>query len=214
MGNLEHLSISSDDSIWDEGDLDQPQAEEKEVIISQPVDHSYTSLQCNLPSSLKMTDIDKEPQSAPQSNTTEQLPQCFQISSTTDFIQKPRRPSKAQLSIFGRSLKSNRKSPERNNLRDKNWNYPRISNGELLPVGKRKNETNPVLSKWRRSAACFRPSCKSYLMDDREASKSKFPNKAFESCHDREELDAAEALTSLSRTTQINITDVHDRSFS
>ncbi|KAL0273539.1 UNVERIFIED_CONTAM: hypothetical protein PYX00_006170 [Menopon gallinae] len=142
IGNLEHLSISSDDSIWEEADLDQPQ-----------VDHSYTSLQ---------------------------------------------------------SLRPNRRSLERprNNLRDRNWNYQRVSQSdELLPIGKRKRETNPVLlSKWRRSAACFRPSCKSYLIDGTESCKSKIPNKTFESCHDREELDAAEALTSLSRTTHIKFT--------
>lgn len=65
-----------------------------------------------------------------------------------------------------------------------------------------KQEGDPaLLSKWRKSAALFQPSCKTHLPAEFSGKKTKSAWKQFEGLHDREVLDAAEALTYLSRAS-------------
>lgn len=58
-----------------------------------------------------------------------------------------------------------------------------------------------LLSKWRKSAALFQPSCKSHLPAEFPGKKSLSTWKQLDVVNDREVLDAAEALTFLSRAS-------------
>lgn len=63
-----------------------------------------------------------------------------------------------------------------------------------------KQEGDPaLLSKWRKSAALFQPSCKNHLPAEFSGKKSRSTWKQSDGANDREVLDAAEALTYLSR---------------
>lgn len=220
LGNVEHLSISSDDSIWEESEPVQFNQcnEVKPPKHEQPVDHCYSSVQ-----SIIKKPLDPRKHSISSQTTTDHtnksdcLPQCFQISSTTDFVTEfpkavkirkkmnfSKKPHTTNDKIFNKHLGNKRKKPPR----DKNWNYRkmmeefRATSNHFISSKECQIEGDPfLLSKWRKSVALFQPSCKMYTSSGGVQKKGKSLFKNYENLHGKEELDAAEALTFLSRAS-------------
>ncbi|KAJ8958835.1 hypothetical protein NQ318_019597 [Aromia moschata] len=160
QGNVEHFSICSDDSIWEEP--------EDESYSGRVVDHSYTYAN-------RLNNNDGDVQD-----------QCYFVSSTTEndaegnpFSQPS---SKYKSHIMEKYLRDCQKPDE---------------------VG---DEGKPsMISKWLESAANFKPSENSYLdwTLSRSSKKSRRvaePTNGSLLAHGREELDAAEALTTLANS--------------
>lgn len=179
-GNVEHFSICSDDSIWEEMETrgsneykipSQPDLLNlKPNYESNPIDHTYT-------------DCDSKPDTL--NNNTESQNQCFLISSTTenDVEHNPFAQQKYKNHIMEKYLRDCQKPAD-----------------FLEEVAK-----PSMISKWLESAVNFRPSENNYLnWTLSKAHRKKLCKKngsAQENGvyvqHGREELDAAEALTTL-----------------
>lgn len=221
LGNVEHLSISSDDSIWEESDFDHSNLCDSKLTSPQipPIDHCYSTPRGT---SHKVSESKRSSLSITQTEQpikTDYLPQCFQISSTTDFVTEPQRTQKSRRKInFSRkssnsrtnekTLKKHLDSKVKKSVRDKNWNYKRMmdelkaSSGRILCSKEFQIEGDPLLlSKWKKSAARYQPSNRTYSNASSVRRKAKNFQRQYENFHGREELDAAEALTFLSRAS-------------
>ncbi|EEB17353.1 conserved hypothetical protein [Pediculus humanus corporis] len=167
MGNVEHLSISSNDSIWDETDIDKS---DKNQIKRYLPDNDYpddcpTFFRVGVKNNINNCNLScfSKPE---QTNKSDYLPQCFQISSTS--------------------------TDQKNILRTNN----------KCRLG---NNNSSLLTKWKKSAALFQPNKKKYSTVEFIQKKSNGFLIKFDHFHGREELDAAEALTFLSRASSNNL---------
>ncbi|XP_065164989.1 homeobox protein Mohawk isoform X2 [Atheta coriaria] len=162
QGNVEHFSICSEDSIWQELEAGKSDSDYNDDLGSAMRSSNATSA------------------------TTERCavqPQCFFISSTTEGAECVEDNPFAQHNKYKSHIMEKY-------LRDcqnpANYEYSEITKPSMI-------------SRWLESAANFKPSEKNYLyfheVDEKvEEKKSKCKNQA---PHGREELDAAEALTTL-----------------
>lgn len=188
-GNVEHFSICSDDSIWEEeteetkssgeyrASKTDPFSSNKLNHELNPVDHSYT-IKRDSPKILNNNN-----NSESQNNH-----QCFFVSSTTenDAEQNPFSLHKYKNQIMEKYLRDCREPTSDTLMED-------VSKPSMI-------------SKWLESAVNFRPSENNYLnwtlskvnnKNKRGIKKKMGMNGVYTHQHGREELDAAEALTTL-----------------
>lgn len=143
-GSVEQFSLSSNDSIW--GEMEEP----KTVCTPEKTPPRESCISASYPE-----------------------PQCFQVTSTSDF-KRQRRRVKGSI--------------------DRNGNYPPRQSGEGAPL---------LLRRWLESASCFQPHDGSYLPQTAFHYKtSTLYEDILSSMPGREELDAAEALTFLARASR------------
>ncbi|XP_022912950.1 homeobox protein Mohawk [Onthophagus taurus] len=192
QGNVEHFSICSDDSIWEDDsvqhhsvEIDAEQYEDfvrqnsfarenDEFLDKNLLDHCYT--------------IEGE-------NNNIQA-QCYYISSTTenDIQEVPQQANKYKSHIMEKYLRDCQKVE---NTSSNNNNYE----DEIAKPS--------IISKWRESAANFRPSEKNYLhwtltkTQKKKKIKNNYDGGNYQQ-HGREELDAAETLTRLANAYNAN----------
>lgn len=177
QGNVEHFSICSDDSIWEDSDKNYD-------YCSASYDTSVDYL--STPKKLHETSEHFN------NNTNELQNQCYYISSTTEI--------EADLNPFSQSSNKYKNQIIEKYLKD--CQKPEHQFGKSLI-----EENKPsMISKWLESAANFKPSENNYI----EWTFPKLPRKKvkktvenFENLlliHGREELDAAEALTTLANS--------------
>ena len=225
MGNVEHLSISSNDSIWDETDIDKS---DKNRIKRYLPDNDYpddcpTFFRVGVKNNINNCNLScfSKPE---QTNKSDYLPQCFQISSTSDFLLKPPKindNSNKKTNYLKKSRQLNKKFNDTTKkhfnkpVRDKNWNYKKMINDVNTGTGQKilrtnnkcrlDNNNSSLLTKWKKSAALFQPNKKKYSTVEFIQKKSNGFLIKFDHFHGREELDAAEALTFLSRASSNNL---------
>lgn len=191
-GNVEHFSICSDDSIWGENETRSsddyklpPHDLKPDLLTSKPnyepnpaMDHSYTERD-----PIKPETLNNNTESEPHQN------QCFLISSTTEndvLEHNPFAQQKYKNHIMEKYLRDCQKPPS----------------DFLEDVAK-----PSMISKWLESAVNFRPSENNYLnwtLSKGHRKKCGKKNGVSQESvngvylqHGREELDAAEALTTL-----------------
>lgn len=176
QGNVEHFSICSDDSIWED-------SEKNYDYCSETYETSTEYLSTSKPY--------KNDQYF-NNNTNEIQNQCYYISSTTepepDFNPFSQSSNKYKSQIIEKYLKDCQK--------------PDNQFGQNMV-----EETKPsMISKWLESAANFKPSENNYIEWSFPKESKKKQKKTVESIenllliHGREELDAAEALTTLANS--------------
>ncbi|CAH0556870.1 unnamed protein product [Brassicogethes aeneus] len=169
QGNVEHFSICSEDSIWEEPedsyeeDYDYKFNEDQPNESNDPEDHRYYS----------------------NNNNQDVQNQCYYVSSTTE-IESESHP-------FVQTNNKYKSHIMEKYLRD--CQKPEFA----------KNEDKPsMISKWLESAVNFKPSENSYLdwsvpQKQKRKIKKNLPQENSDAwlIHGKEELDAAEALTTL-----------------
>lgn len=174
-GNVEHFSICSDDSIWEENET---RSSEDYKIQSQNVKVESHILKSNYESNAVDHNYTEKPDTL--NNNTESQNQCFLISSTTE--------NDVEYNPFAQQKYKNH-----------------IMEKYLRDCQKPEDAAKPsMISKWLESAVNFRPSENSYLnWTLSKGHRKKCCKKNQETVngvyvqHGREELDAAEALTTL-----------------
>lgn len=210
QGNVEHFSICSDDSIWrDDGNTRIYDSEsEKQYEIDHyeqqkpilesvhrkhPQDHCYT-----LETNHKTIPLINNNNSIEQNHHSSQA-QCYFISSTTEneFENNP----------FSQSANKYKSHIMEKYLRDCQKPENHVPNSDECGNYEEELSKPSIISKWRESAAKFRPSENNYLHWTLTKTQKKKNKKR--SCNiidaglgnyqqrGREELDAAETLTRL-----------------
>lgn len=203
--------MSSNDSIWEEPEVKQltPAGtclsgdSTKEPGVCS-LDHSYT---------------------ATVDNKEISQPQCFQISSTSDFVpeKKIKKTKHKKVNLHNKQTRLKNQKTQIINKYFKRFSYF-CKKDKTLSLEYKKCEKNfskislnkqpeveeevrgtLLLTKWLKSAACFQPREKNYLTVEKNVFKlNKTNHKETHDwaniVHDREELDAAEALTFLSKS--------------
>ncbi|XP_049822063.1 uncharacterized protein LOC109601869 isoform X2 [Aethina tumida] len=181
QGNVEHFSICSDDSIWEEPEDGYEDEYHNEGYsnssphykeIANPADHSYTYRD-----------------NIYNNNNQEQQNQCYYVSSTTE-------PELEAANPFSQSTKY------KNHIMEK---YLRDCQKPEFTDANKTDDKPSMISKWLESAANFKPSENSYLDWTFQQKQKKKPKKVAQEVntwqvHGREELDAAEALTTLANS--------------
>ncbi|XP_028134207.1 homeobox protein Mohawk isoform X1 [Diabrotica virgifera virgifera] len=162
QGNVEHLSICSNDSIWEESDKTSSYTNDKYAQEKHLYEETYFN-----------------------NNNNDIQNQCYYISSTTE---------------------NDHENPfSQNTCKYKNHMMEKYLRDCQKPF-QTSDDTKPMMSKWLKSAANFIPSESSYL--DWTLSKININKKRLKinehgvdvMMHGREELDAAEALTTLANS--------------
>ncbi|GJQ83537.1 hypothetical protein Trydic_g10889 [Trypoxylus dichotomus] len=206
QGNVEHFSICSDDSIWqDDGatqiydsgsekQYDQERFDTKydiETIQNNPQDHCYT-----------IESEDKNAAFINNNNITNNhstQAQCYLISSTTE--------NECETNPFSQSPNKYKKHFMEKYLRDCQKPENIVPNSDDCNNYDDESSKPSMFSKWRESAVKFRPSKKNYLYwtllkPQKKKNKKQTCNNNDAALgnyqqHGREELDAAETLTRL-----------------
>ncbi|KAJ8930393.1 hypothetical protein NQ314_016820 [Rhamnusium bicolor] len=189
QGNVEHFSICSDDSIWEEpeSNFEDEMCDKKSYstdlynLANNQVEHSYTYQEKNCINN-NITDIQN---------------QCYFISSTTE--------TDLEANPFSQATNSKYK----NHIMEK---YLRDCQKPEYNLQEPIDENKPsMISKWLESAANFKPSESSYLdwtfskSSKKKNKKTTEPTTNLLLMHGREELDAAEALTTLANSRSYKI---------
>ncbi|KAK6623262.1 hypothetical protein RUM43_009114 [Polyplax serrata] len=207
LGNVELLSISSDDSIWEEPDVEPSKRYDAVVTTisstkNKSADHSYSSVQ-DEPSKVKIQ----------SEQSIDYLHQCFQISSTTDFVTEPGKLGQTEKKckstrktrgVRDKTIKkrTDKKLKVKKPIRDDNWNYRKMRDDfqedRTRVTCSITGEDAHLLSPCKKKGSFFRPVSRVHLHKKREEIGN-FQNNT--SSHGKEELDAAEALTFLSRAS-------------
>lgn len=173
QGNVEHFSICSDDSIWEDSNKNYDYCSE-----------TYES----------STEYRKTSNEFPNfnNNSSEMQNQCYYISSTTE--------TEVDLNPFSQSTNKYKNQIIEKYLKD-------CQKPENMFVQNHIEETKPsMISKWLESAANFKPSENNYIEWTFPKTPKKKVKKTVETIqnllliHGREELDAAEALTTLANS--------------
>ncbi|KAF7281380.1 uncharacterized protein LOC143202905 [Rhynchophorus ferrugineus] len=167
QGNVEHFSICSDDSIWEEEEdgYDEAQFQKfEEKFARNQITQDCTQIYNN--------------------NNSEVQNQCYYVSSTTEIEQDNPFSNKFKNHIMKKFAKEN-------------MNY---SNNESV-------EDKPsMIAKWLQSAEKFTPNENSFIdwrfPKTQKRKHAKTDNDNFMLVHGKEELDAAEALTSLANSSR------------
>lgn len=179
QGNVEHFSICSDDSIWED-------TETKYDYYSECYENNETDGFLN--SSKQFAENNQHF----NNNTNDLQNQCYYISSTTEI--------EPELNPFSQTSNKYKNQIIEKYLKD--CQKPENRFNENLV-----EENKPsMISKWLESAANFKPSENNYIEWSFSKPIKKKTKKAVESfdslllIHGREELDAAEALTTLANS--------------
>lgn len=174
QGNVEHFSICSDDSIWEDSDKNFDYCSE---TYETSTEYLNTTKQFH-----ETTHFNN--------NANELQNQCYYISSTTE--------PESDLNPFSQSSNKYKNQIIEKYLKDCQTNRY----GQSLI-----EENKPsMISKWLESAANFKPSENNYIEWTLPKQPKKKVKKVVESLetllliHGREELDAAEALTTLANS--------------
>ncbi|XP_018569644.1 iroquois-class homeodomain protein irx-3 isoform X2 [Anoplophora glabripennis] len=183
QGNVEHFSICSDDSIWEEPDtysnfddeINDRISIDKKKSTSASADHSYTY-------------PDKK---CFNNNNSDVQNQCYYVSSTTE--------TDPEANPFAQTA-----NKYKNHIMEK---YLRDCQKPEYRVDETGDANKPsMISKWLESAANFKPSENNYIDWTFSRSSKKKCKKTVDTAnsmlliHGREELDAAEALTTLANS--------------
>lgn len=184
QGNVEHFSICSDDSIWEEPETnsnfddeanDRISSTGRKKLTNTSVEHSYTYPE----------------KKCFNNNNSDIQNQCYFVSSTTE--------TDLEANPFSQTANKYKNHIMEKYLRD--CQKPEYHEEETS------EESKPsMISKWLESAANFKPSENSYIDWTFSKSAKKKNKKAIEPTnnllliHGREELDAAEALTTLANS--------------
>lgn len=206
QGNVEHFSICSDDSIWqddgntqlyDSGSEKQYETDlfdtkyDIETVQNNQQDHCYTiEAETKNISFVNNNNIN---------NNHPGQPQCYFISSTTE--------NEYETNPFSQSANKYKSHIMEKYLRDCQKPENTVPNSDDCNNYEEEMSKPSMISKWRESAAKFKPSEKNYLhWTFKKAQKKKNKKPACNNNdidvggyqqHGREELDAAETLTRL-----------------
>lgn len=177
QGNVEHFSICSDDSIWEDSEKNYDYS--SETVYNGSVE--YLSTQKEFHDTTKHFN----------NNINELQNQCYYISSTTE--------TETDLNPFSQASNKYKNQIIEKYLKD--CQKPENQFNQNI------EENKPsMISKWLESAANFKPSENNYIewsIPKSSKKKIKKTTDTFENLlliHGREELDAAEALTTLANS--------------
>ncbi|XP_050306594.1 homeobox protein Mohawk-like [Anthonomus grandis grandis] len=178
QGNVEHFSICSDDSIWEEPDIIYDDAELQkfeERFAKNQSDHSYGQFYHVNNNNNNNNNIDN----------SDLQNQCYFVSSTTEVTEQPENP-------FSQSA-----NKYKNHIMEK---YMRDCQNEP--------DKSTMIAKWLQSAERFRPNEGNYIdwsfnkPQKKKQQLHKGDDGVYLGQHGKEELDAAEALTSLANASR------------
>ncbi|XP_066137807.1 uncharacterized protein [Euwallacea fornicatus] len=180
QGNVEHFSICSEDSIWEEPECTYDDAELQkfeEQFAKTQLDHNYGQLYNN--------------------NNSESQNQCYFVSSTTEADQD---------NPFSQSANKYKNHIMEKYMRD-------CQSSELSNAEAAESDKNSMIARWLQSAERFRPNEGNYNIDW-SFNKSLKKKSSKIDCdmllvHGKEEIDAAEALTSLANSNNHHTDSLH-----